>query len=146
MSRPRQPAKKPAKKPPSKPAGRPRKRAGEADTDRRYAEAHRLERIRDEAAGRWQTSGTIADKAALLAAELQVAAAWASALRADGKIAPALKYSELAAKFAGAHAKAVEQLIADRVEQLHALAVRRSAAADLLDSELAAADAAEGAG
>lgn len=146
MSRPRPPAKKTPKKPPPRPPGRPRKRAGEADTDRRYAEAHRLERIRDESAAAWQTSGTIAAKAALLAAELQVAAAWASALRADGKIGPALKCSELATKFASAHAKAVEQLLADRVEQLHAIAVRRSAAADLLDSELAAADTEEGPG
>lgn len=147
MMRPRQPPKKAPRQPPKpekKAPGRPRKRAGEADVDHRYAEAHRLEAIRDEAAAAAQTSNTIASKAAWLAAEQQVAAAWASALRADGKIGPAMKYAELAVKFAAAHAKAVEQLIGDRVEQLHQLAVRRSAAADLLEHELATAGAAGG--
>lgn len=122
--------------------GRPRKRAGEADTDRRYAEAHRLERIRDSAAEAAQVSNRIADKAVWLAAEQQVAAAWAAALRADGKIPLALKYTEAAVKLAGAHAKAVEQLSADRVDELHQLVVRRSSAADLLERELAAQEGA----
>lgn len=118
--------------------GRPRKRAGEADMDRRYAEAHRLETIRDEAAAAAQGSTRIADKVAWLAAEQQVAAAWASALRADGKIPLALKYTDAAVKLAGAHAKAIEQLSVDRVDELYRVMVRRRDAADELERELAA--------
>lgn len=99
----------------------------------RYAEAHRLEAVRDAAQAEAEQRGTMVAKAEWLRAEQLCAAAWASALRADGKPAPALKYSEIVVKLAGAHAKAIEQLMHDRVEELHRIAMGRAAAADLLD-------------
>ncbi|WAS97203.1 hypothetical protein [Nannocystis punicea] len=116
--------------------GRPRKYAATPERiAERYAEAQRLEVERDRLAVEAERLGTIAAKVAMLAAEQQVAAAWASALRADGKIPAALKYGELAVKLSAAHAKALDQLIADRVDELHRRALRRDEAVTALENE-----------
>lgn len=117
--------------------GRPRKYAADpARSAARYAEAQRLEAERDRLAAEAERSQTMAAKAAWLAAEQQVAAAWSAALRADGKLPAAIKFAELAVKHAGAHAKATEQLVADRVAELHRRATGRERAADLLAADL----------
>lgn len=119
------------------PGGRPRKYAASRErVAERFQEAQRLEAERDRLAAEAERSPTMAAKAAWLAAETQVAAAWAAALRADGKLPQALKFGELAVKQAAAHKAAAEMMLADRVEQLFALAVDRQAAADALASEL----------
>lgn len=117
---------------PSK-GGRPRKYSADAGrVAERYAEAQRLEVERDRLAAEAERSPTMAAKAAWLAAEAQVAGAWSSALRADGKLPAAIKFAELQVKHAAAHSKAVEQLTADRVAELHRRATGRARAADLL--------------
>lgn len=108
--------------------GRPRKRASEPRIDARYAEAHRLEDERDEAAAVWEREATVAAKVVMCAAEQRVASAWASALRSDNKVGEALSCSNIAAKWAYAHKQALDQLVADRVEELHRRIVRRDAA------------------
>lgn len=102
----------------------------------RRDEARRLESARDGAAMAAEIAGTLETKVAWLAAEQQVAAAWAAFLRAAGDLGDALKYSEQTVRWAAAHAKAVEQLVADRVLKLHAVHVRRSAAVEQLEREL----------
>lgn len=117
--------------------GRPRKYA--ADTARvaeRRAEAHRLDAERDRLAAEAECSETMAAKAAWLHAEAQASAAWAAYLRADGQLSQALKFGDLHAKQAAAHAKAVEMLTHDRVEQLHRLVAERTDAVSALDEEL----------
>lgn len=108
--------------------GRPRKRAPEEQVGARYAEAHRLEELRDEAQAAWLRDRTMAAKAALCAAEMQAATAWAAALRADGKHEDSFRYTKAAQDWAQAHDKAVQQLVADRVEALHQRVVRRERA------------------
>lgn len=102
----------------------------------RYAEAQRLELERDRLAAEAETSPTMASKAAVLRVEMLLAQTWAAAMRADGKIGPALKYTDVAVRLAAAHAKAVEQLFADRIDELHRLVVLRQDAAQALDEEL----------
>lgn len=98
----------------------------------RELEGKRLELVRDAAAAEAEAAGTLAAKARWLAAEQQVAASQASALRLAGDHGAALRYADQAVKWAQAHAKAIEQKIADDVARLHALVMRRTAAADLL--------------
>lgn len=116
--------------------GRPRKYATPEQFEARFAEAHRLELERDAAAARWEAEQTVAAKAALCAIEQRLASAWSAALRADGKLGPALKYSDAAVKWAAAHKAAVEQLSADRVAELHARVARRARAAEMLAADL----------
>lgn len=108
--------------------GRPRKRAPEEQVGRRYAEAHRLEELRDEAQAVWERERTMAAKASVCAAEMRAASAWASALRADGKQEDSFRHTKAAQDWAAAHDKAITQLTADRVEELHRRVVRREAA------------------
>jgi len=110
-------------------AGRPRKRATEAKTDERYAEAHRLEQERDNAAKQWEKDSSVAAKVALCAAEQRVASAWAAACRGELRHTEAEKYTKQATAWAQAEAKAREQLIGDRVDDLWRRVVRREAAA-----------------
>lgn len=116
-------------------AGRPRKRATEAKTDERYAEAHRLEQVRDDAAARWEREGTVAAKVALCAAEQRVASAWSAAFRGEMKITDAERYNKQAKSWADAHSKALDQQISDRVDELWRRVVRREAAAQAAAGE-----------
>lgn len=117
--------------------GRPRKYAAAAGrVAERFAEAQRLEAERDLLAAEAERSPSLAAKAAWLAAEAQVAGAWASALRADGKLPAAIKFGELQVKHAAAHKAAVEMMVHDRLEQLYALAVLRQQAAAALAEEV----------
>lgn len=117
--------------------GRPRKYAAAAGrVAERFAEAQRLEAERDRFALECESRNTVTSKAELLRLEMLVAQAWASALRADGKVGPALKYTEAAVKIAGAHKAALDQIIADRVAELHQRVTRRARAAELLAADL----------
>lgn len=108
--------------------GRPRKRAPEEQVGARYAEAHRLEELRDEAQAAWLRDRTMAAKAAMCAAEMQAASAWAAALRADGKHEDSFRHTKAAQDWAAAHDKAITQLVADRVEALYLRVIRRERA------------------
>lgn len=131
------PSPPPAPAPAPAPRGRPRKYSADAATSTaRYAEAQRLEVERDRLAAEAEHSPTMASKGAVLRVEMLLAQAWAAAMRADGKIPAAIKFSELAVKHAAAHAKAVEQLFADRIDELHRLVVQRQDAARALGEEL----------
>ena len=117
--------------------GRPRKYAATAErVAETFREAQRLEAERDRLAVEAEGSETMSSKAALLRCEMLLAQAWAAAMRADGKIPAALKFADTANKYAAAHAKAVEQMMHDRVEALHRLVAQRQQAVDALEVEL----------
>lgn len=117
--------------------GRPRKYAATAErVAETFREAQRLEAERDRLAVEAEGSETMSSKAALLRCEMLLAQAWAAAMRADGKIPAALKFADTANKYAAAHAKAVEQMMHDRVEALHRLVAQRQQAVDALEGEL----------
>jgi len=121
---------------PSK-GGRPRKYAADAGRiAETFREAQRLEAERDRLAAEAEASETMASKAALLRCEMLLAQAWAAAMRADGKVPAALKFTDAATKLAAAHSKAVEQLTADRVAELHQRVARRARAAEMLAADL----------
>lgn len=116
-------------------AGRPRKRASDEKTTQRYEEAHRLEQLRDDAAKQWELDGTVAAKVALCAAEQRVCSAWAAACRGELRHTEAEKYTKQATAWAQQEAKAREQLIGDRVDELYRRVVRRELAAQAAASE-----------
>lgn len=117
--------------------GRPRKYAATAErVAETFREAQRLEAERDRLAVEAEGSETMSSKAALLRCEMLLAQAWAAAMRADGKIPAALKFADTANKYAAAHAKAVEQMVHDRLEALYRLAVLRQDATRALAEEV----------
>lgn len=108
--------------------GRPRKGDTAANAQRRKDEALRLEAERDAAATEWERTGAASAKAHMCAVEQRLASAWAAALRSEGKVTAAMRYSDAAVKWAAAHAKALDQLLVDEVADLAAKVERRERA------------------
>lgn len=146
------PKKKPAKKaPPKKPPprvplsrtqpqtgpGRPRKpkRARDMDDDdiaeiaAHEEELIRVEQQQAEAMAAFEAEPTIVNKVQLLAVEMRVAATYASFCRTAGIYTHAIKYTELLTKLAARHTEAVDQRIADDIEELERKLAREIAAA-----------------
>lgn len=144
MTKPKTAARKPAKgrapkaRPASRPApvapprvpppgpGRPRKPTAPR-TDHQVALAHALtiaEAERDAAAAAYGTDTTVAAETRLLRAELGVASAWSSYLRAQGLHVHALRYADVGAKLAGRLAGLRELAAADQLAALIARAGR----------------------
>lgn len=108
--------------------GRPRNGDTEANAQKRKAKALALEVERDEAAAAWEQDKTVKSMAALYAVEERLAAAWAAALRAEGKISASMPFTAAAQKWAAAHAKALDQMLVDEVAELTARLERRERA------------------
>lgn len=129
------PAAAPQSKPPADrpkmPAGpgRPKKpTAPRTEAQAALAEALTVaEAQRDAAAATQGNEDTVAAELALLRAELSVASAWASYLRAQGAHTHALKYSEQQTRIAGRIAALRELLATDRLAELLARARREDA-------------------
>lgn len=113
---------------PKRGRGRPRTRPLDAVTTRRRLEAQRLEGERDDAAAAWEAERTVKAMAHLYATEQRLAAAWAAACRAEGKIERSLAFTGAAQRWAAAHAKALDQGLVDEVAELTARLARRERA------------------
>lgn len=136
MSAPRKPARKaspkkatPRARPPRAGPGRPRKPRPPRDDCQAdlAAEVERAEVERDAAAAKYKRAATVEAELRLLCAELAVASAWGAYLRAQGIHSSALKYGEVAAKYAARIAQLREAVALDLLDQLEKRARREDA-------------------
>lgn len=134
--RPRRSAARPTSRAaPQRGAGRPRKpplrpaEDVEAEVAALKVEIANAEADRAAAVEAFRAEPRIANKVALLAAEIRVATGHAALCRAIGNYTHALAFSKAMAKLAGEHAEAFDQQMFDAVPELEAKVQREHEAA-----------------
>lgn len=116
--------------PPKTGAGRPRKPAAADGGSNIDAEILQAEADRAAATAAHRAAPTLANKRALLEAEIRCAEAHAARCRLSGNYTHGLKFGELVAKLSAQHAVAVDQKMADDLARIEQQQKREAGAAE----------------